>query len=89
MPIAMRGAGGELRVGYAIAARLRRWEIVGDELVVHEADVDPFWGEAEGRRSVHLAFGRSWWVWRDAEVLSMEMPLRVRLVGSPVTRPKE
>jgi hypothetical protein len=85
--VRMQGAGGELRVGYAVAARLKRWSIAYDVLEAPDAEIDPYWGSEPGERSLRIKVGSSVWTWKGVDVVSLSPTLSVRLLEAPQKRP--
>lgn len=83
--IRMRGTGGELKVGYQVAARLGSWDIAHDVLTSPGAKVDPFWSGEPGSRSLRLVIGNTVWTWNDVRVSSYD-PLTVDVSGTPDRR---
>jgi hypothetical protein len=83
--IKLRGTGGELRHGYRVAARLKQWEITYGVLTSPDADIDTFWANEEGAKSLRLIIGRSEWTWRDVKVSGLTPTLIVDVSG-PVER---
>lgn len=84
--ITMRGSGGEIRTGCRVAARLKRWAIANDVLTADDAEVDDFWAEDPGPKSVCLQIGNSQWTWRDVTVACWRPTLTVAVPGAPERR---
>jgi hypothetical protein len=84
--IRMRGTGGEIRTGCRVAARLKRWAIENDVLQAEGAEVDDFWADDPGPKSVRLRIGESEWTWRDVNVMTWRPTLVATVPGSPERR---
>lgn len=76
--ITMRGVGGELRVGYAVVARLQQWSLTNGVLDAPGSEVDEYVAKEPGERTLKLKVGNSVWTWRNVNVVALE-PLSVRL----------
>lgn len=82
------GVSGELRYGYAIAARLGAWEITrardgaGFRLDGAVLSADPVW-IARRPLDLVLALGPVEWIWRDVEPVVAPGNVGIALVGRP------
>ncbi len=79
----VRGAAGELRVGYQTAARFGAWTLKasGLDAIVTVTDLQPdaYWFPQQPDL-IRLEIGPRAWVWRDAEQLS---DTQYRVTGDP------
>lgn len=78
------GVGGELRCGYALAARLGGWRLaaaaLGEQSVVRAElhNIDPYW-ITQRPLTLSLRLGDLSWSWDDVQVEGGEL----RLAGAP------
>lgn len=84
--VTMRGSGGEIRTGCRVAARLKRWEIANDLLRAEGAEVDDFWADDAGPKSLVLRLGGTQFVWRDITVNAWRPTLIASVPGAPERR---
>lgn len=84
--IVINGHGGDVRVGYQVCARLQRWQLSAGTLTANDVDVDPYWIEQPGAKSLRLPMKSGTWTWRDVDASVMGTTLLVRVSGSPEQR---
>lgn len=77
----VKGARGEIKVGYRTIATFGRWELnTSNALTSDTVQADPFWSSMPGQRTVRVQVGTSWWSWSDCQVASLS-PLYVTVGG--------
>lgn len=86
---------GRLKVGYKYAATLRNWNVTYDHtaigspetiLVGRVVEINDYW-ITQRPITVGLFMGRSWWVWRESQVVDIGHEAHIKLVGSPIALP--
>lgn len=84
----MRGASGELRRGYQVAAQLGPWTMdETGQVQVDRTEVDSYWMDQAGPAlQLWLRVGQRAWVWRTVEVLDGETCRVLKAGGSPSVR---
>jgi hypothetical protein len=84
MSMSMRGAVGEVRYGYQLAAQLSSWQLDNDRVRADVPYRNDMWLDT-GTLTLKLSVGAKVWVWREVEMLSSE-PFILRVIGSPEVR---
>jgi hypothetical protein len=82
----MRGARGELKKGYQVAAHLSRWTVTKDRVEATVGTVNDFLIQQSGPFDLWLQIGTRQWVWRAVEILELGSTIAIRIVGSPESR---
>jgi hypothetical protein len=84
--VVINGYGGEVRVGYKVCVRLRAWQLNADMLTADDVEIDPYWVEQPGMKSLRLSMKNTTWTWRDVNPTVAGKSLFVRVSGSPEQR---
>lgn len=87
MSLASKGARGELRYGYHVAAQLSAWSV--DErgrVDATASDINAYWIDQD-ELALWLRVGSRWWVWRAIQLRQCDASACVvQVEGSPETK---
>lgn len=78
----VKGAEGEIKCGYQVAARLKNWELEHQVLEAEPESVNTLWLSLSPL-NLHLKVGKRTWRWHNVELLENGHRIRVRVKGSP------